>query len=108
MADSIDRRLASFEARIEAVEKLAEETAKAAKSAAASAIETHDTVKALGAALLERQPGHNKNLLERIATVVIQAEQGAGSLRVLFWIAGGLATLGAAVGAAATWLRTGG
>ena len=65
--------------------------------------ETHDAVQAMAEALLKPQPGHDRNLLDRIAAVTIKAERGEWTLRLLLWAIGASATVLAALAAFKTW-----
>ena len=49
---------------------------------------------ALHTALMVRQPGQNRSLLERMATVTVAIEGGQSTGRILIWIAGVLAAVG--------------
>lgn len=52
-------------------------------------------IDALYKALMEPQPGQDKSLLDRMASVTIAIEGGQGVGRVLVWLAGVLVALGA-------------
>lgn len=82
--------------RIDALEKRLAQIETEAAEARQSAQETHDMVRQLSDAFLKPQPGHERNLLDRLGAVVIKAERGSWGLTLVFWLAGGIATIGAA------------
>jgi hypothetical protein len=65
--------------------------------------ETHDAVQALHRAFMVVQPGHSKTLLERIATVTIEAERGQWGLRTLVAIGSGIVAAGGAFAVMRGW-----
>lgn len=82
--------------RLEAVEARLAQIESRAMLAEKSQKETHDMVSQLHGAFMIAQPGHDRNLLDRMASVAIKVERGSWGLSLILWMAGGVGALSAA------------
>lgn len=87
--------LAEMNRRMTAIEADNAETKQLAQ-------ETHDMVQKMHAALMTKQPGQDATLLDRMAAQTIAMESGVRVARMLIFVAGFLAALGA-IGALLKW-----
>jgi hypothetical protein len=88
----IERDLAATATRLDDIHTTAQELKDHYKSAK----ETHDAVNRLSEALMTPQPGHDKSLLDRIATATIAFERGNWSVKIALAVLGFASAAGAA------------
>lgn len=91
-------------ARLSVVEKKLEAMEAALRASEAQSKETHDAVARMESALFRPAPGHDKPLIDRFASATTRIEGAGTTLTALFWLAAGVA----AIGAALTFFRSNG
>lgn len=62
--------------------------------------ETHDMISAINEKLMKPQPGHEKGLLDRMASATMDLEKGKWGVKFVLWALGVFAAVG---GAVLTW-----
>lgn len=90
--------------RIEQLENEVAELKQVLKESKSHWNDTYEMMKAINDKLMVPQPGHSKGLLDRMASVTIDAERGKWGVRTAIWALGALATIG---GAIAFWENVG-
>jgi hypothetical protein len=85
--------------RIELLEREIEEMKAAMQAHFAKSQETHDMVRRLTEKLMIPQPGHDKSLLDRMASVTIDLERGKWGALLLRWVLGTIIAIGGTIAA---------